>query len=113
MPEHTFFGPEICHFYQKLAPDILFGEISMVSDAKSVNESIASTTAEHGSMEECVSHELKFLKYDPRFTQRHTDLLIISRSLSRKHLIAFYSSSTRKLAHICDKEFGIPLYFLW
>jgi len=48
----------------ELASKAVFGEISIVFHAESVNEIIASVTAEQGSVVECVSHELRIFKND-------------------------------------------------
>jgi hypothetical protein len=72
---------------EKLASNIVFGETSIVFYAKNINEIIASVTAEQRSIAERISHELKVLKSNFRFTQRHTDILTISRYLSKKSLV--------------------------
>ena len=84
----------------------------MVFHAKSVNEIIATVTVEQRSIAECVLYELKVLKNDLRFTQRHTEPLHISRNLSEKSLIDVLSYAKGKLGHRGGKNFCTPLYMV-
>ena len=72
---------------ETLAPNTIFGEISMVFHITGVNEFITSVTAEQHYIVEYVSHELQVLKNDLWFTQRHTDPFFISRNLSEKFIM--------------------------